>query len=153
MTRKPLALLATALLISISLTACSGPFVLFPGGALEGTPAEAPSDWGFTAEVDTIQLETNPSEPYSVNIWALGLGDVLYVHAGANRATWIENMEADPRVRVRIEDKVYTLNASRVNDQEEFDRFAEVYEQKYGNAPRNPSVVEAYLFRLTAGAN
>ncbi|MDP6977998.1 MAG: nitroreductase/quinone reductase family protein [Myxococcota bacterium] len=128
--------------------ACSGPFVLFPGGALEGRIATAPTDWGFTADTDTIQLETNPGDPYSVNIWAIGLGNVLYVHAGASHATWIENMEADPRVRVRIGETVYELNAARVEDQAEFDRFSAVYEEKYGNPPRNPSVEEAYLFRL-----
>lgn len=148
MTRRIPILLTTVILSS--LVACSGPFVLFPGGSLDGTPTEAPTDWGFTAETDTVQLETNPLEPYSVNIWAVGLGDVLYVHSGANRATWIENMESDPRVKVRVGDKIYALNASRVEDQAEFDRFSEVYEVKYGNPPRNPSVVEAYLFRLRA---
>ncbi len=151
MTSKTLVLMATTL--SLGLTACSGPFVLFPGGALEGASSPAPADWGFTSEIDTVQLETNPAEPYSVNIWATGIDDVLYVHAGANRATWIENMEADPRVRVRIEEKIYELAAVRVEDQAEFDRFSEVYEEKYGNAPRNPSVVEAYLFRLRSRTN
>ncbi len=132
------------------ITACSGPFVLFPGGALDGPTSAAPADWGFTAATDTIQLETNPNDPYSVNIWAVGMGDALYVHAGANRATWIENMEADPRVRVRISGNLYELSAARVEDQAEFDRFSGVYEEKYGNAPRNPSVKEAYLFRLHA---
>ena len=142
-----LALLSLAALATL---ACNGPFVLLPGGSLAGTVEEAPADWGFTAEIDTVQLETLPSEPYSVNLWAVGMGDVLYVHAGANRATWIENMEADPRVRVRIGDAIYELAAVRVESQDEFDRFSAIYEEKYGNPPRNPSVDEAYLFRLRA---
>jgi hypothetical protein len=121
-----------------------------PGGKLEGAPAAAPHDWSFTDDVSTVQLETNPQDPYSVNIWAVGIGPVLYVHAGANRSTWVEHMEADPQVRVRIEEDIYTLRASRVEGQGEFDRFSDSYEKKYGSRPRNEVVSEAYLFRLSA---
>lgn len=133
----------------ILLAGC-GPFLVIPGGKLEGAPAEPPGDWSFTDDVSTIQLETNPQDPYSVNIWAVGMGPVLYVHAGANRSTWVEHMEADPQVRVRIEEDIYTLRASRVEGQDEFDRFSDAYEKKYGSRPRNEVVSEAYLFRLSA---
>jgi len=131
-----------------SLAAGCGPFLLLPGGALDGTPAATPSDWSISDEVDTVQLETNPSDPYSVNIWAVGMGPALYIHAGANRSRWVENIEADSDVRIRIADDLYDLRASRVEDQAEFDRFADAYESKYGFRPRNEKVTEAYLFRL-----
>ena len=127
-----------------------GPFLVVPGGKLEGTPAPAPNDWSFTSDVSTIQLETNPKDPYSVNIWAVGMGPLLYVHAGTNRSAWVAHMEADSNVRIRIEDKLYLLRASRVEDQDEFERFSGAYEEKYGSRPRNENVVEAYLFRLEA---
>lgn len=136
--------------LSLTLAGCSGPFVLIPGGSLDGTVASTPSDWSAVAEIDTIQLESNPEKPYSVNIWVVAVGEALYVHSGANRAAWIENMEADPRVRLQANGTIYELNASRVESQQEFDRYSVVYEQKYGNAPRNPSVEEAYLFRLVS---
>ncbi|MEM7412060.1 MAG: hypothetical protein AAF430_17665 [Myxococcota bacterium] len=142
--------LLTALLVGPLAVACSGPFVLFPGGALEGATAATPADWSFTDEVDTIQLETNPGEPYSVNLWIAAADDQLYVHAGAERATWIEHMDADPRVRLQVEDAVYELAASRVETQEEFDRFADAYEVKYGLRPRNENIAEVYLYRLGA---
>jgi hypothetical protein len=135
---------------SLVLLAGCGPFLVIPGGKLEGTPAAAPGDWSFARDVSTVQLETNPQDPYSVNIWAVGIGPVLYVHAGANRSTWVENMEADPQVRVRIEEQIYTLRASRVEGQDEFDRFSDAYEKKYGSRPRNEVVSEAYLFRLSS---
>ena len=128
--------------------ACGGPTLLLPGGALEGTPSPLPQDWAFTDAVSTIQLETRPSDPYSVNIWAIGLDRTLYVHAGANRAAWVENMEADPAVRVRVEEKLYELAATRVSDQAVFDVFSDAYEDKYGSRPRNEDVTEAYLFAL-----
>ena len=132
------------------LVAGCGPILLLPGGRLDGAVTPAPNDWSFTDEVDTIQLETRPDDPYSVNIWAIGMGPGLYVHAGANRSRWVENMEANPSVRVRVEDKLYDLRASRVEGQDEFTRFSDAYEKKYGSRPRNEDVTEAYLFRLEA---
>ena len=59
-------------------------------------------------------------------------------------------MEADPRVRLKVDDAIYELVASKVETQEEFDRFAEVYDAKYGLRPRNENVAEVYLYRLAA---
>jgi hypothetical protein len=137
-----------ALMLAAPIAGCGGPFVFLPGGALEGSTAAAPDSWAFTDAVKTVQLETLPGDPYSVNIWLIALGEHLYVHAGANRATWVENIEADPNVRLRVNDSIYELAASRVGDQDEFDRFSDAYEQKYGRRPRNENVSEVYLFRL-----
>ena len=141
---KSLLCLAVALLVG-----CGGPVLLLPGGELEGTKAETPPDWSFTNDIDTVELETRPADPYSVNIWLTASGEHLYVHAGTNRAAWVDNIEADPRVRLGIEGSVYALAAARVESQEEFDRFSDDYERKYGRRPGNENVAEAYLFRLT----
>ena len=85
-----------------------------------------------------------------MNIWVIALDENLYVHAGANRSAWVENAEADPKVRLRVNDSIYELSASRVEGQEEFDRFSDAYERKYGRRPRNENVAEVYLFRLAA---
>ncbi len=138
------------LLLMLLALGCSRPFVLVPGGALEGTAAGTPDSWAFTDEIDTVQLETNPADPYSVNIWVTRVDELLYVHAGANRATWVEYMESDPNVRLQVEESIYELASARVGTQEEFDRFSDAYEQKYGRRPRNENVAEAYLFRLAA---
>ena len=100
--------------------------------------------------METCQLETRPQDPYSVNIWAVGIGPHLYIHAGANRSSWVEHMESNPEVRVRVEGTLYELRASRVEGQGEFDRFSDAYEEKYGTRPRNENAAEAYLFRLEA---
>jgi hypothetical protein len=138
--------LAPVILVSLCL-AC-GPTGLLPGGELDGPSTPTPDDWKWTDEVSTIQLETRPEDPYSVNIWIIALDDKLYVHAGANRATWVENIEADPSVRVQIDEKIYDLMATRVEEQAEFDAFADAYEVKYSSRPRNEDVTEAYLYSL-----
>ena len=145
---KPGAHLLPALLLIAPLASCGGPFVLLPGGALEGAATELPASWAFTDDVSTVQLETRPEDPYSVNIWLIALGADLYVHAGANRSAWVEHIEADPNVRLRVGEAIYELAAARVESQDEFDRFSDAYEHKYGRRPRNEDVTEAYLFRL-----
>ncbi len=125
-----------------------GPFLIFPGDALEGTVAPVPGEWSSVRDIDTIQLETRPADPYSVNIWVIGIGPLLYIHAGANRAAWVEHIEADPNVRLRVGETLYELRAERVTTAEEFARFSNAYEKKYDRRPRNENVAEAYLFRL-----
>ncbi len=136
-------------LCALILVAACRPVLIFPGGELDGTLSQAPQDWSHTSAIKTIQLETRRKDPYSVNIWVIAMGPDLYVHAGANRTTWVEHMEADPNVRIRIEEKLYELGASRVEDEIEFARFSDAYEDKYDSRPRNENVAEAYLFRLS----
>lgn len=146
--RGPLPVGLALAVLSAALLACSGPFVLLPGGELEGPTRPAPESWAFTDAVDTVQLETRPDDPYSVNIWLTAADEHLYVHAGANRSRWVEYIEADPRVRLRVSESIYALVATRVREQAELDRFAEAYDEKYGMRPRNENVDEVYLFRL-----
>ena len=129
---------------------CSGPFFLLPGGKLDGPVAATPTDWVFTDEISTIQVETRPDDPYSINIWVVGLDDQLYLHAGGNRTTWVENIEVDPNVRVAIDGTLYELIASRVEDAAEFATFADAYDAKYGIRPRNENINEIYVYRLGA---
>lgn len=136
------------LAVVLMLTGCD--FIPFSGSKLEGRLAPVPGDWTTIAQPDVIRLETQPSDPYSVKLWIVGQGPLLYVHAGANRAAWVEHIEADADVRLLIDGNLYELMAERVTDQGEFDAFADLYEAKYGNRPRNESVDEAYLFRLVA---
>ena len=123
-------------------------YIPFSGSELEGTVAAAPSNWSEVAQARVVRLETNPTEPYSVKLWIVGLGPALYVHAGANRTTWVENIEADPNVRLLIEDNIYELRALQVTDAATFKQFSDAYEVKYGNRPRNENIDEVYLYRL-----
>lgn len=141
--------LAAGLLVATLLAAC-GPLLTLPGGALEGAVSAAPDDWAFSADVDTVQLETRPSDPYTVNVWLVGIGRSAYVHAGANHADWAQHIEADPRVRVQVGEHVFALQATRVTSQAEFDTFSNAYEKKYGMRPRNERANEVWLFRLDA---
>lgn len=90
--------------------ACSGPFLVFPGGALSGELVTEPvTDWSF-ASGGTLELETRPQHPYSVTLRAVVRDGVLYVDA-AERRRWHAFLRADRRVRVRIAGRVYPLEA------------------------------------------
>lgn len=118
---------------------------MFPGGALSGPVKPAPESFAFAENGSTIQLETNPADPYSVNIAAAIVGQDLYVSAGDNHATWAQYMDADPRVRVRIDGDVYELAARRVTDASELDAFAEVWLQNaWARDPRGFDEVFVY---------
>ncbi|MEM9621481.1 MAG: hypothetical protein AAF993_07530 [Pseudomonadota bacterium] len=147
---RTLSSLYSGLLLSTLLVLGGCGYIPFSSGALQGTVTPPPSDWTNAADPSIIELETNPAEPYSVKLWVIGLGPAAYVHAGANRTTWVEHIESNPDVRLLVDNNLYELRATRVTSAEEFNTFSDAYESKYGNRPRNENVNEAYLFRLTA---
>ena len=129
------------------LLACSGPVLVFPGGALDGPVEPAPESFGFTAKT-TIQLETRPGDPYSVNISCFVVDGKLYVNAGDTKARWVENMEADPRVRIRIDGILYELEAHRVLDDAALAAFAKTYTAEFSMG-RDPTQLDvAWVYRL-----
>jgi len=135
------------ILCLLALAACGGPVATFPGGALDGPVKPVPASWEFARGVGTVQLETRPSDPYSVNIACVVVGDGLYVSAGDNESRWVENMEADPRVRLRINGDLYELAARRVSDEAEIDAFAEEWiKNSWARDPRG--LDEVWIYRL-----
>jgi hypothetical protein len=98
-----------------------GAFAL-PGGGLEGEQVSVNS-WSEVVNADGIlDLETRPSDPYSVRIGFVLKGGSLYVDPTAERV-WNANMQADPRVRVRVDGRIYLATAVQVTDAEERESF------------------------------
>ncbi len=136
-------------LVLVALAAgCGGPFLVLPGGKLEGTMAAAPDDWSVTREVDTVQLETRPADPYSVNIWMIGKGPHVYVATGDDPTGWSEHLDRNPDVRLRVRGVVYELEAQRVVDLDEKLAIGDEYVQKYDVDADDNWVQDGQLFRL-----
>lgn len=98
--------------VMIVLASCSGPFLVFPGGALGGEVVSEPvDDWSF---VDSafIDLEVRPDDPYSVTLNYFVKEGKLYIDPAEDR-DWYQYLKADDRVRVRFgfDDRVYPLKA------------------------------------------
>jgi hypothetical protein len=125
------------------------PVSMLPGGALSGTVAPAPADWSFTDSVKTVQLETRPDDPYSVNIWGVAARGAFYVASGRGESnTWAKHLLADPRVRLRVNEDLYELSAVRTDDPAERDAFLEAAHRKYDFEVEDDQRTEAVLFRL-----
>jgi hypothetical protein len=116
----------------------------------------APRDWSFVADVKQAQLETRPADPRSVNIWLGSLNGKLYVASSMIRGPklpsergWVRDVEADDRVRMRIDGVVYELRAERVLEADEADAVRSMLEAKYELDPsdRDPSR-EIWFFAL-----
>ncbi len=111
----------------------------WPGLWLTGEVVTEPVDnWDWVSDVahpvrgNTIMLETRTwyGIPYSVTILPTPRGDRLYIGGSArdsrlerdfpNYKQWWANVERDPRVRLKIDGKIYEMTASLVHDPEEF---------------------------------
>ena len=134
------------MLCILTVTACSEPFVTIPGGELSGQSLDPPPEWSEVP--DTIQIETRPADPYSINIWSVGLGEDLYVATGADGTTWTGFLEVDSKVRVRLVDEVYSLRAAEVHDAQERHRVAAAYAEKYEVDPGDGWVIRGMIIRL-----
>ena len=101
-------------LSALSFGACSGPFLVFPGGRLGGTEVTEPvEDWSFV-DSTFMDLELRPEDPYSVTLNYFVRDGKLYVDPAEDRE-WYQYLKADDRVRVRFGfgDRVYPLPPGR----------------------------------------
>lgn len=131
----------------VALAACDPVFV-FAGGELSGTERSMPADWGFTRDFNTIQLETRPSNPYSVNVWGVAVNRHFYVASDGGESRWARAIEAEPRVRLRIGDDIYRLAATRARDPGELEDVIDAYIEKYGGDRERSFVRDAWVYRL-----
>ena len=106
-----------------------------PGLWLSGEVVKEPIDnWDWVLNVshpergNTIMLETQTwyGIPYSVTILPTPRGDKMYIGGSARDARlarvfpdykqWWANVENDPRVRLKIDGKIYEMTAALVHD-------------------------------------
>ena len=153
MNRQTLITIAGVVLIALAggvLTRSLEPIVGLPGGQLSGTEAPAPPDWAAARDLDTVQLETRLDEPYSVNVWGVGLGSSFYVATRPEGTAWSNHMDADSRVRLRIGDFVYALEATRVSEAAERESVLDAYVAKYDADPAEMAGNAGLIYRLAA---
>jgi hypothetical protein len=127
---------------------CGDPIMILPGGALTGTTVTAPADWSSVAGVKTIQVDFRPKDPYSHNIWGVGIGPDLYIATGAKGTRWTPFIAEDPNVRVRVGTDLFDLKAVPVTDEAERARVAEAYIKKYDVKADDNWVAAGLIYRL-----
>ena len=127
---------------------CDEPYIVLPGGALQGTVEGVPADWTEQNEVEVIQLETRLDDPYSVNIWTAGIGKHLYVATSKGGTRWTEHLSNSQDVRVRFASTIYELEAVPVTDPTERDLVAAEYVRKYDVDGDDNWVSAGRIYRL-----
>lgn len=137
-------------LLVVFLAMACDPLGPLPGGALSGPVSAVPSDWAFSDEIETVQLETRPEDPYSVNIWGAGLDDGFYIASGqGGEAEWAQHISDNSDVRLRVGEAVYELRATRVDqDSEAREAFLAAVQRKYDWTPDGEDTESAWLYRL-----
>ena len=116
-----------ALLCLLLLSGCIDPVIGVPGGKLKGQVSPVQDAWSSVPDV--IQLEVRPTDPYSVNIWAVVDGG--NIHVATADAKWVPFIQANNNVRVRVEGKVYELQAQIVDSEEAVISLTKAYADKY----------------------
>lgn len=136
------------LVFSALLAGCDEPFIVMAGEALTGEVVDPPVDWTELNSEEIVQLETQPEDPYSVNIWMIGKGPDVYVATGDDPTRWSRNIDENPNVRLRIQGKIYELEAQRIEDRAEKEAIGAEYVAKYDVDDGDNWVQEGQLFRL-----
>jgi hypothetical protein len=141
----------TRILIFLSafiLVGCE-PMGPIPGGQLSGEVKPIPDNWSAYSGVELLQLETRPDDPYSLNIWGVGLGKDYYIASGGGgESSWVDHIIDNPEVRLRIENTIFQLKAVRVTDEEELGLVLKRYKEKYEMEAQGEDAAQAWLFRL-----
>jgi hypothetical protein len=121
-----------------------------PGGRLSGEEVSTPvTDWSFAGDAQTIQLETDPEDPYSVTVWFVVHQGRLYVPSRhPENKRWIRKILADPHVRVRVGERMYRGLAHRVDDHAELEAVVPVLLQKYGIERDEGDERDAWILRI-----
>jgi len=134
-----------------------GPLGPIPGGKLSGEPMAGPvSDWSFLDDEHTVQLETRPDDPHSVNIWIGHHQGNPYIPtsliAGVDEPSerqWVQNVANDPRVRLRVAGRLYPRKAVRVEDPAELEAVRAILIARYEVEPSDDGQESsAWIFRL-----
>ena len=115
-----------------ALAAC-GPIGRFPGGPLRGEVVTDPvTDWSFTEEYQTIEVETRPSFPHSITTVCFTHAGQLYIPSRNPREKrWPRYVLDDPRIRLRIGGQIYERRAVRVSDTLELEELFGALGRKY----------------------
>lgn len=119
--------------LALLLVPRDGPWGPIPGGRLEGEDEPCPGDARPFASVREVELELAPEAPRSVRIWSVVVDDRLFVPGDflTPIKRWPQQVVDDPRVRIRIDGRIYRCRARRVGDPDEIAALRREAARKY----------------------
>ena len=135
--------------VGIARLVIDGPIFMLAGGELAGEPAEAPADWGFTDDHQTIAVEVRPADPHSVTTVCFAAGEELYIPAmNASEKQWTQMAIDDGTARLGIGEKIYPVQLVRVEAEgEEWGSALAAARAKYPQLADGELPPDVWLFR------
>lgn len=132
-----------------------GPLEILSGGPFKtGVPSAAPEDWDFLKDRATIEFQTmDPAQ--SRTVWLAAHDQRLFVvsgymttNYGAIWKQWPYYLEADDRVLLRIDGKLYEQRLQRIMSGPEVIPVLNEFSRKYGDgqATNADSVISGYTW-------
>ncbi len=148
--------IAQLLLVIAALAAIAYPFRRDPIGPLAGKEVTgervpfSPEDWTFTNEHFTVAVEVRPEDPHSITTVCFVSEGKLYIPAqNGSEKEWTQMVLADPRVRVKVGDRVYPGLAKRVTDTKQIETLTHAAAKKYTQlADRSEPPPDVWVFRI-----
>ena len=129
-------------------TSCNGPLPFLSAGALSGQVQPAPETWALAEDFAVVQIETRPSEPYSVNVAYTQIDGRLYLNAGDTETEWVTHIAGDSSVRMRVGEIIYESRAERVTESGEVAAFGTAWTD-HSMFHRDPTELErVWIYRL-----
>ncbi len=125
----------------------SDPYGTIPGKRLRGEEVTEPiEDWTFANQYRRVNVEVRPADPYSVNAGYFVDDGTLYISSAKSR--WAQFLVQDPNMRIRVGDKLYRVQATRMEGAP-LEQARQAYSDKYPN--RTPEqIAERWFFRITS---
>ncbi len=133
---------SAVLLVAVLLLAggCLDPAGRRPGFRLTGEEAQpAGGDLRFARDVELFALETRTwyRIPHSVTVTGVLHGDSLYIPSRSPRTKrWVAHVLRDPRVRLRVGDRILRGRLVRVEDPHFARQLEAAFARKYGRPIR-----------------
>ena len=93
------------------------PWAQLPGKRITGEEVtERIDDWSFMAPSTRVILEVRPSDPYSLYIRAYQHKGVLFLNSISPENRWTQFLLEEPNLRLKVENKIYKVRATQVED-------------------------------------
>lgn len=154
---KILKVVALTLVVVIAIVIWAAPLGPLPGVFIGGTQSPLPAAWGDTRQIHEIKLAVGEGMiPRVVIIWVVQVNGDLHV-VGAKESGWTTALGSGGPVRMRMGDKTYDMQATRVTAGWEpvLEAYIEKYQTDYPEIIQGfPDIAEAAgstsVFRLTA---
>jgi hypothetical protein len=143
-------------LVAIAYPFRGDPIGPISGKRLSGEVVPGPvTDWAFSDEHGLIAVEVRPEDPHSVTTVCFRHDGAFYIPAqnGAEK-TWTAYAIADPRVRLKIGDRIYLATATRVDQPADVEALIASARKKYPQLPDGGDAESAerrdgiWLFRI-----